>query len=760
MRFFKIMTNVRRGSVLFRYIASHLLVFFLPMSILSLFLYQHTVGNLRGEVMHSRVELSEQLSAEVDNRLRELNNVVSMMSGEAAWLPGNMRKGTTKALDALDRLMDYSILISLAEDICIYYGEQDYIFTVSGTVSPKTLVNNVYSFTPESAEEFFDVLKNSTGACQYRRLIQNDTPVGSEGNMVVAVYPMPLGSAAPYGSVLFFIRERTLMNMLTTQDGGEYVCVYDRAGRLMVCTGEEIEGLSDQPGVRILDDQYVESCVVSARTGWRYVTLVPTDQLLETVGRSRQQLVCEVMLCLALGLFCSLAMAVVNWRPIYELAQETGSAEGEAAEGSARNEVERIHSQMRRYDRHAGELQQRNSLLELTVTEQMPIVGQHRLLRLLRGRLTDEEKIEKTLEYLRMREENTAFFVMLLHVGGDALSEEPSQEDGPVLFARMDFADGRAVAIEDGDDGHGKRIAVLVNVWEAQNKVDGHARRLVHQVMTFMTLRYQDALSCGVGRMCAAAAQIGDSYIEAATALDFAMFRNRDGAQYFESMAAAEKDVCPLQTGKSRSALRLYVQNADREGALARLREYVDEIFDGRHPKDYIHFFMYELIGWMTELAREKGVSAAPDDIAALVQASSKAAFLQATQEFLGRIMDSAAPAAEDSGLLGKIRAYMLAHYRESTFSLAALSEAMNASQSYLSRYYKEMTGETMSHALTELRIKEIKRQLVQSDRSIREIVESVGYVDAANFSRKFKSLEGITLSDYRRLYTERGGKE
>jgi AraC-like DNA-binding protein len=48
--------------------------------------------------------------------------------------------------------------------------------------------------------------------------------------------------------------------------------------------------------------------------------------------------------------------------------------------------------------------------------------------------------------------------------------------------------------------------------------------------------------------------------------------------------------------------------------------------------------------------------------------------------------------------------------------------------------------------------MEDVKRQLRETDKPIKEIVVQVGYLDVANFTRKFKKIVGVTPGQYRNL--------
>jgi AraC-like DNA-binding protein len=54
---------------------------------------------------------------------------------------------------------------------------------------------------------------------------------------------------------------------------------------------------------------------------------------------------------------------------------------------------------------------------------------------------------------------------------------------------------------------------------------------------------------------------------------------------------------------------------------------------------------------------------------------------------------------------------------------------------------------------LQSCRMANAKRMLAQTDYSVGEIVEKCGFSDNSNFSRTFKSLNGMSPTDFRKKY-------
>lgn len=93
---------------------------------------------------------------------------------------------------------------------------------------------------------------------------------------------------------------------------------------------------------------------------------------------------------------------------------------------------------------------------------------------------------------------------------------------------------------------------------------------------------------------------------------------------------------------------------------------------------------------------------------------------------------------------------YVQTHFRDPDLSLTTISDELNLTQSYISKLFREETGQTFISYVRELRLSYAKRELMETDRPIKDIIADSGYIDAASFSRTFKAQERITPSEYR----------
>jgi YesN/AraC family two-component response regulator len=113
--------------------------------------------------------------------------------------------------------------------------------------------------------------------------------------------------------------------------------------------------------------------------------------------------------------------------------------------------------------------------------------------------------------------------------------------------------------------------------------------------------------------------------------------------------------------------------------------------------------------------------------------------------------VDEQAPTSTIEQVLNYIKKTPLS---EVTLHDAAANVHVNAS--YLSQLFKQQLNKKFVDYLTELRIEEGKRLLLQTTLRMSEIAERIGYSDLAYFSNNFKKITGHTPSEFRKSVVQK----
>ena len=106
----------------------------------------------------------------------------------------------------------------------------------------------------------------------------------------------------------------------------------------------------------------------------------------------------------------------------------------------------------------------------------------------------------------------------------------------------------------------------------------------------------------------------------------------------------------------------------------------------------------------------------------------------------------------ENYPIIQKIESYIEEHLAED-LSVTSLAESMQISVYYLSHLFKSVTGTTITEYRNELRLTKSKIMLIETDKSINDIAQAVGFCSAAYFTEIFSKSEKIPPTEYRKFH-------
>lgn len=95
---------------------------------------------------------------------------------------------------------------------------------------------------------------------------------------------------------------------------------------------------------------------------------------------------------------------------------------------------------------------------------------------------------------------------------------------------------------------------------------------------------------------------------------------------------------------------------------------------------------------------------------------------------------------------------HYIEHNLAGDLSLTQIGEMVGHNPSYLSRLYKQITGEGLSESITAARLAKAKELLSNTNIKIHEVAASVGFISPPYFYRFFKKATHLTPQEYREL--------
>jgi Response regulator containing CheY-like receiver domain and AraC-type DNA-binding domain len=745
-------------STFVKYFVSFFVIFLIPLLILGLALYWNMVHKYREKVAALNVEKLEQVKVMLEDRFRDLEQTAAWISFDPRLTPYRITRDLYSRKEAVDELKKYRTHQGFADEIFLYYRNGSHLYSPSGSIPVGDFLDHVYTASdPEDLRASLDASDRVilSGQGIYR--------LGQDTRMISYLVPIPLNTQSTTGSVLFLLKEEKLTKLLEFLLGSDSGAAYilDRDGRIMASASSA--GFDLRPSGGVFDREYPAGLSTislngerytlaqgeSDKLGWKIVSVVPTRQFFGSVIETQTLFYGLVAVLLFIGMLTSFIVSRRHYRPIRDLIHySTSLFREERACPPAADEFRHIRSVL---DEAAASHRKLHEELE----EQRPYARQQVIMKLLNGGMQRRSDIHRLLEAHEIRLPGPRYFVLYISLDNDDRQAKTAVNRDRVMdyFACVDHELGWGYGTEGP---HDKVIAVVVNLRETVSDPVGAQERIVRDLAAEAERITGREPTIGVGNICDRIWQLNRSFIEASAAHEYKWKKGVGRQIYFRDIKSLEHN-CEWYPLENQVLFFRGLRQGDREVASAALTAMMDELRSQDTSFLLMRSILYEIINVVLKTLKELNVPESARYARELLSFGTLDELESKLQQVLLIVCSHVEQIRESNNisLRNAVLNYIREHFRSYHFSLEQVSEHFQISSSYLSRFIKDQTGHTFMEYVTYLKITEAKKQLIQSDRSIHDIVASIGYQNTSSFIRKFKAVEGMTPKRYRELYSK-----
>ena len=169
--------------------------------------------------------------------------------------------------------------------------------------------------------------------------------------------------------------------------------------------------------------------------------------------------------------------------------------------------------------------------------------------------------------------------------------------------------------------------------------------------------------------------------------------------------------------------------------------------------QESIHYRIIEMMAAVRRVATENGIRDNTEPgyyIKRILCCGSREEFEQiCTEEVRNIAYQISARKKSNIGKIVEMTNKLINERFSQDLNLDDVSKELHISPQYLSRLYKNETGENFIERLTAVRIENAKKLLKENRYSIKEVCYMSGYSDPNYFSKLFKKHVGISPTDY-----------
>jgi two-component system response regulator YesN len=359
---------------------------------------------------------------------------------------------------------------------------------------------------------------------------------------------------------------------------------------------------------------------------------------------------------------------------------------------------------------------------------------------LLKGRYHSVEGFNRDGRVLGIHLLSRYFFVSIISIGA-TISKQT--EDSILRHLRSMLPPGIDLLADTATEA-----ATVICVLGTDATDRRNLRDILKHLHKMLKQEYELEVNIGCGGLCRNLKDLGKSYLEATSAAEFSLAKNTalsfhdEMPSLYEFASTYPTDVLrrfhfSLATGdmtavkEALSALLAHGTACDTPLLTIQALKCDVATIVGRHEENNGLASVTDLRGIPTLEAFVDQVSSHCRRICQRKRVGKR----QETAIRLGRLLD-----------------YLDEHHLEQSFCLQSMADHFGMTASNLSHYFKAHFGEKLSAYVQSRRIERTKELLSTTSMTVAEIVDSTGYCARTSFTRKFRSVTGVTPGQYRVL--------
>lgn len=651
--------------------------------------------------------------------------------------------------EATDELRKYRANSAIVEELFVYYKNQETLYSTNGSYSIDALVHSD-QIQQLGRDHLLDDLHTDLPLIR--------TVYGED--LIVYFVPIAPNSEKPHGTVMFFIEEATIINMIRNLlgeiEGNVYIFNTDDQMIASAVTDELVQaadvlsfsnGFTGVDTIQMQGNDYSMVSVESDISGWTFVTVMDQNQFFGKLNNVQVIMVSFLIVLFIVGLILAVLFGKNQYKPIQDLFAITHRGKKSPQLYRGENELEKIGTTF-------NTLYEDHELLNETIDLQKPFAREQFLIRLLKGNYHDSVEIDSMMHTLNLSFREGSYFVAIVQFETGTFTEETVKEKDTIVqlvsALSLDHATAHAVDLLYSDS-----IAVVISTADT---LKNGGRALKEQIVQLIQAEFEAAIvhvpTIGVGQHYETKMKLNRSYIEALATIEYKFSTPQGSILFFEDIETESNHLL----GYLKEEQIKYVQSL-KQGDQTVASEMLHDMFEALGSRglsiNEIKCICFDMINTTLKTVSELGFANHLTDVNQLIEFKSMAQLRQQLQHIVDVICDEVEQKKDshNSRLRDDVLAFIHVNYREYEISLESVAQQFHLSVSYLSRFIKEQTGETFTQLIQNLRIRFVKGQLAETNEPIKDIVVQAGYKDVANFIRKFKKIEGVTPGQYRKVY-------
>ena len=734
-----------RMTGLTRSILSYLVVFLFPFLIVSGIWFKTSKDSINQQVTLSARNHLLQLQSAFENNLMQLNDLSHQIpfDNKLSLAQTNHAYYATEGQQSLKKSRLAGSIV--ADVFLLYYDKPDALFSADGWLSLDVFLKEAKaeSFAKNQVAELFQT--------KVPKLVNLASKTAISKRLYYLV-PLQNQDQVAYGTAIYAIKDSSIQQLLDQSTFGEESSnfIVNKQNEVLFHTGkkelltylkekEQLQQVTKKTHVKIEQQDYQIQALDKSSFDLAYISLVDPNNALDSVNQVQRNLLYFIGFILIIGAIVVYVLGRRSYQPMRQLEKLIANyttqevKEGEYAPSFVHERIEQFLDE--------------NKALHQEIKRQTPHAREQVLRKLIGDRIKTQAQLQLLLDSVHVKLTGQHFFVMTISTKENSLNEFSTEHD--LLIEYLQTVKGKGYTAYATEILSTQVIAILVG-YEEITGAKRIAEAFHHEIFDLVGLQLTIAIGDPVDNLI----EINRSFIEALAALEYAYSQKSQKIIFYDALKDETKKAGIHYPDSEEMKLVQSLTQGDYAVATETIHALIEVGVKQGSPNAQKMFGFY-LLNTLTKFASKI------DSHDALMAAEKATDFhslydlepnlLQIAQLLCALVQEK--PQNKESQLKQELFDFINKNYAASQLSLEWLAEEFDMSVSYLSRFIKKESGLTFSKYIQELRLNKIKQALVETNRPIKDIIRDAGYYDVSNYTRKFRTIVGVTPGQYRTLH-------
>ncbi len=749
--------------------------------LISIIAYVGSIKVIEDEINNSHFAMLKQLKQTVDDDLRDINEIKDTFTLDKAIINQASLKEPVLAiyrtqLPGIIKTLSATLASNNAiADIFIYLPARDLIISCRGTSKGEQYFRNYYNNQIKNLDGWMQFLAEKHNNQGYSLSGTGMVRTGEGGNLFLQTIEA-YKNAEVHGTLGIVMNSKSIRDSvirLNMNLQGSTVIINEKS-EIISFHGEVIptdikdmdfSKVQEITNIRISGESYIVSYCKSDVNDWKYITIVPKSIFSKKAMSIKYLISACIGACLIFGIIMAYFLSRKNYMPLSRLI-DIFPDKDESKLNNYDNEFNFIEDSIKQVldkTEHDGKI----------INTQKLALKKSFLSRLAKGNISQNISIDDIFSTYGIKFEGDTFIFMLFCIEDlgklESKNEEGSDvEEKDVELAQFVISNIMGELLEGGFDNCIFEVdqigACIVNTVDKKGNEKEIKAKLMDVITRLKDILYRHfniVFTITISNVHHTINGIPAAYQECLESMEYKIVLGNGNIIDYSDICVPKSevytDVYPIETQQQ-------FINSLRAGDFDNAIQIIESVFDksllkGNVSIDMVRLSTFAIINTLVNaicdvtFVNNKYFNDM-DIVKKLLKCTTVIQMKEQIVDTLKKISTDYGIRKKESndGKIDNIIAYVKVNYVDINLSVTSIAEHFDMNPVYLSRYFKEHTGEGLLHVINQTRIDEAKKLLSDAKMSIKDISEKVGFYNSTAFIRTFKKYEGITPGKFREI--------